>query len=489
MEKSLDHIATIDWHTFSHAGLAIFGSTIRYLGAMLSAYDLLREGGPHQDLLDAKSSYKLEKMLKQAQGLADMLSPSFGTPKGINTNYFNATDGTITYKGINDITAISGLVLEWTRLSDLTGNSTYSELAVKSMEPLLNPVPKAPSPFPGLLPKHINCSTGVFDTTDIGGWSHAGGGMYEMLLKLSIYDPARFGSYREKWIEAADSTIKHLASHPRGHANLTFLADFNGTELIYQQDHSGMFAAASFILGGMVTGEKRFLDFGLEVVNTYVKIYGATLTGIGPERFGWIPSTCDTGEETRAEVCSVPRAYKDQQASGFIKRAGYWAMDTQYILRPEVLESLYYAYRATKDERYRDMSWRIVGNVIKWTKAGSGYAALGNVNKKMVVGGVDGRLDHMNSFMLTEVFMYAYIIHLDVSTGIGARVAANISTGQLVAATARWEEWVGVLHTGASTEGQVALAETSRVGSAQRPLHGGWRLFLLPYPHGEASHR
>ncbi|KAF2680466.1 glycoside hydrolase family 47 protein [Lentithecium fluviatile CBS 122367] len=412
VDTALDHISTINWDKTTSPNVGIFGTTIRYLGAMLSAYDLLST--THKHLLGKDSSIQLDQLLKQAETLANKLSPSFVTPKGINTNFLNATDGnTASLYGINDITAISGLVLEWTRLSDLTGNKSYGDLAAKSMEPLLDPLPNNPSLYPGLLPKHLDIDTGIFNTSDIGGWSHAGGGMYEMLLKLSVYDPKRFGSYQRKWTIAAESTIKYLASHPRGRPDLTFLADFKDQQLLYQQDHSGMFAAASFILGGMVTGEKRFLNFGLDVVNTYVEMYSATVTGIGPESVGWIPATCDTDEETRKEACEVPAAYGDQEKSGFVKRAGFWATNTKYLLRPEVLESLYYAYRATGDAKYRDMSWQIIRNVVKWTKAGSAYAELEDVNARMKVRGTDGRRDWMNSYMLTEVFMYAYIIHLE----------------------------------------------------------------------------
>jgi mannosyl-oligosaccharide alpha-1,2-mannosidase len=414
VDRALDHISAIDWDITSSPQIGIFGTTIRYLGALLSAHDLLST--THQHLLRKGTSNQLGQLLLQARKLADKLSPSFATPKGINTNFLNATDGnTTSLGGINDITAISGLVLEWTRLSDVTGNKTYGDLAAKSMAALLNPKPHTSSHFPGLLPKHLDIDTGVFNTSDIGGWSHAGGGFYEMLLKLSLYDPTRFGTYAKTWTSAADSTIKYLASHPRGRPDLTFLADFKGKELIYQQDHSGMFAAASFILGGMITGQERFLNFGLQLVNTYVEMYNATITGIGPESVGWIPATCDTGEETRKEVCVVPAAYRKQEKAGFVERTGFWMTNTKYLLRPEVLESLYYAYRATGDAKYRDMSWEIVQNVIKWTKAGSAYAELENVNARMKVGETDGRRDWMNSYMLTEVFMYAYIIHADVS--------------------------------------------------------------------------
>ncbi|KAF2265040.1 seven-hairpin glycosidase [Lojkania enalia] len=411
VETALDHILGINWHHVSYEGVAIFGSTIRYLGAMLSAHDLLTI--THKHLITQEIAPKLDALVLQAKALAEFLSPSFGTPKGINTNFMNLTSGEITRTGNNDITALSGLLLEWARLSDKTGDQTYRRMVLKSMDPILNPHPEVPSSYPGLFPKHLDLKTGLFNTTDIGGWSHAGGGLYEMLLKLSIYDPDRFGLFREKWVVAADSTIQHLASHPKGRIDLTFLADFNGADLLYRQDHSGMFAAASFILGGMVTGERRFLNFGLELVDTYVKIYAATETSIGPEGFSWIPATCDTGQETRDDVCKVPEEYANQVKSGFVERAGYWMTNSNYLLRPEVLESLYYAYRATKDEKYRDISWRIVNNVIKWCKAGSGFAELEDVNAKMRVEDSHGRRDWMSSYVLSEVFMYAYIIHLD----------------------------------------------------------------------------
>lgn len=39
----------------------------------------------------------------------------------------------------------------------------------------------------------------------------------------------------------------------------------------------------------------------------------------------------------------------------FYERAGFYITSSDYILRPEVLESFYYAYRATGDRKYRDV--------------------------------------------------------------------------------------------------------------------------------------
>lgn len=420
VDAALHHIAKINWKISPSDHVSTFGSTIRYMAGMLSAYDLLTT--THKQLVPAKLNGKVDFLVEQTSRLADVLAPSFSTPRGINTNFLNRKTGncTPTDRDDVDITVLSGLVLEWTRLSDLSKNKTFTNLALKSMDVLLHPKPEnGGSPFPGLLPKRLDIPTGVFKNDSVGGWSHAGGGYYEMLMKLSIYSPKRFGHYRKNWIAAADSTIKHLASHPRGREDLTFLAEFNGTQLNYYQDHSGMFAAASFILGGVATGEQRFLKFGLELVDTYVKIYGATRTGIGPDSFSWMPSTCDTGEETRKEVCEIPAEYNNHATRGFVKRAGYWITNSGYLLRPEVLESLYYAYRATGDQKYREMSWIIVNNVIRWCKAGSAYAELEDVDAKLKVGVTKGRRDRMNSYALTEVFLYAYMIQLEVSVLFG----------------------------------------------------------------------
>ncbi|KAH7113246.1 alpha-1,2-mannosidase [Dendryphion nanum] len=405
VDTALTHISKIDWQQVLWPDIATFGATIRYMGAMLSAWELLTS--THSHLINDNSIPQLDNLLDQAGNLADVLASSFGSTRGINTNHINATTGEISKSDSVDITILSGLVLEWTRLSDLTGDTRYERLVLQSLEPILDPKPDFPSPFLGLFPKHLNIETGVFNTSDVGGWSHGGGGLYEMLLKLSLYDLVRFGSYRDKWILAAESTINHLASHPKGRPDLTFLADFNKTELIYQQDHSGMFAAASFILGGTVTGEKRYLDFGLDLVDTYVKMYSSSITGIGPESVGWVPSTCETGEETREEVCKAPA-----EKAEYMKRAGFWPIDPAYHLRPEVLESLYYAYRATGDEKYREASWQIIRNVIKWCKAGSAFAGLPDVNGKTNARN-DATFDLMHSYMLTETLLYAYIIHLD----------------------------------------------------------------------------
>lgn len=79
--------------------------------------------------------------------------------------------------------------------------------------------------------------------------------------------------------------------------------------------------------------------------------------------------------------------------------------------RPETVESLFYLYRLTKDERYREWGWKIFQAFETHTKVQEGgYACLKNVH-------TPGKLrDRMESFFLTETLKYLYLLFGDDDT-------------------------------------------------------------------------
>jgi mannosyl-oligosaccharide alpha-1,2-mannosidase len=227
--------------------------------------------------------------------------------------------------------------MEWTRLSDLTGNETYGALTQKAESYLLSPKPASSEPWPGLVGTNIDINTGEFQDAS-GGWNGGTDSFYEYLIKMYIYDPARFGTYKDRWILAADSTIAHLASHPSSRPDLTYLAAYTNQTLRLSSGHLACFDGGNFILGGLVLQEQKYVDFGLELVASCENTYNQTLTKIGPDGFAW--------DENK-----VPADQKE-----FYERAGFYITGPAYVLRPEVLESFYYAYRATGDRKYQDVS-------------------------------------------------------------------------------------------------------------------------------------
>jgi len=174
---------------------------------------------------------------------------------------------------------------------------------------------------------------------------------------------------------------------------LTFIAGFNGTNLTYEFSHLGCFAGGNFLLGGIVLSNSEFFDFGLAITAGCHQTYISTATGIGPETFGWTVS----GEANS----SVPEAQ-----AAFYQANGFYIGDAQYILRPEVMESYYYAYRATGDTKYQDWAWEAVQAITNTTRVGSGYSEINNVN----VGGGGGFKNFQDSFLFAEVLKYAYLI-------------------------------------------------------------------------------
>src|SRR5690606_5390172 len=74
-----------------------------------------------------------------------------------------------------------------------------------------------------------------------------------------------------------------------------------------------------------------------------------------------------------------------------------------YPLRPEIVESAWYLYRATGDTAYSDMGRSMFDDFVRYTRTDSGFAALEDVVTK-------DKADDMESFVLAETFKYFYLL-------------------------------------------------------------------------------
>ena len=74
-----------------------------------------------------------------------------------------------------------------------------------------------------------------------------------------------------------------------------------------------------------------------------------------------------------------------------------------YPLRPEIVESAYYLYRYTKDEKYLLMGEKLWRDFVKQCRTDDGYAALKSVVTKE-------KTDSMQSFLFAETFKYFYLL-------------------------------------------------------------------------------
>lgn len=190
----VNYVPTIDFSVSKDDEVvSLFETTIRYLGGMLSAHDFLT--GPLSNLV--QDNPNVQSLLDQSENLANILSFAFDTPSGVPSNnlYFSnrSNDGSPT----NGLADAGSLVLEWTHLSDLTGNKTYADLSQKAESYLLNPMPPSGEPFPGLVGSNINLTNGQF-ADGTGGWDSGDDSFYEYLIKMYVYDQSRFGNYKDR---------------------------------------------------------------------------------------------------------------------------------------------------------------------------------------------------------------------------------------------------------------------------------------------------
>lgn len=398
VNQILDYIPSINFTTTPRKfdGVNLVETTGRYLGALLSSYDLLK--GPYARL--AHNTSNVDALLKQAETLGSSLAFAFQTASGVPQPnlMLNPTPqfGNNRF-GVINLNEAGGLILEWTRLADLTGNKTYADLAAACEKHLLYPEGVYQA-YPGMVGNQLSVGDGHF-LRPYGGWGVNSDVYYEYLIKMYMYDPATFAYNKERWVAAANSTITYLASHPKVRPDLTFLAGVvaGGGQVAETSDHLAAFAGGSFILGGLLLKEQAYVDFGLQLAESYFQVYNQTASGIAPEHWNWV-----AGDFTQYD-----RPPPEQEA--FYNRTGFWDTDSHYPLRPEVIESLYYAYRATGDVKYQDHAWQAWESINKACGVNGGFSGIKNVS--LADGG--DKDDIQQGFFLGETLKYLYLIYAD----------------------------------------------------------------------------
>ncbi|KAI5809916.1 glycoside hydrolase [Peziza echinospora] len=400
--QALEFVPTIDFSR-TDTGVSLFETTIRYLGGMISAHDLLT--GPYASTIPKDKAPLVAALLKQSIKLADSLKFAFNTKSGIPANNLDLAAQS-SGDQLNSIATIGTLVLEWTRLSDLTGDSSYTNLTQRGEAPLLNPKPASAEPFPGLITMWFNIETGEGSDAD-GGWGAGDDSYYEYLLKMFIYDADRFAHYGQKWLTAAESTLKYLKYKPLPDSDMAFIHGFLKGKLVASEGHLTCFVGGNFLLGGHVFQRPDLTVFGLQLTDGCHHTYATTPAKIGPESFSWDKTSVPSGSE------------------GFFQKNGFYVTGAQYQLRPETIESYYHAWRLTGDKKYQEWAWDAFLAINRTCRTPSGFSSISNVMDAQ--GG--SKLNTQESFWFAETLKYLWLIF-----GGGEARGVGVTTGK--------QEWV-----------------------------------------------
>ncbi|GAU94951.1 hypothetical protein RvY_06647 [Ramazzottius varieornatus] len=340
----------------------VFETTIRMMGGLLSAHLLLNDTRvfPHIHL----PTYQNE-LLTLAADLGERLTWAFeGSPTGIPCPRVNLQQGVPTNKEscrTNCLAGAGSLSVEWGLLSQLTGEERYGRLAKEAVKNLW----KRRSATTGLLGNTIDVQTGAWADSLSG----VGAGMdsyYEYLLKAYIL----FGDdeYLDIWTDAnSNSRIFHRFGGSDCGTNGTIHPFYvnvhmqTGNTIGTWIDSLGAAFPAVQLLAGDTADAICLHHYYAEIWQRY---------GALPERF-----------DVQHEKAHIPL----------------------YPLRPELAESTYFLYRATKNPFYLHIGRNMVKSIEAMAKVKCGYATVHSV--------LDGTLeDRMESFFLSETLKYLYLL-------------------------------------------------------------------------------
>lgn len=396
-KNALEHVRTTDF-TMASTGnpvgtVSLFELTIRYIGGLTSAFEMNGERDDERFLID------------KAASLANELSHAWDWGTRVPYNRVNINEKhpeeeeELKDQGTACLAEIGTLTMEWDRLSHYTGNSTYKNLALNSLEAVFN----STAIFPGLWAQRINRRTEK-PFRDYVTW---GGGSDSMFEYFSKY-PLLLGDDKHKQLGILEltmaSTIEQLVKKT-DLGNLTFLADWSnyyahGT--INMHSHLACFSGGNIAMAGRILHKDEWTRLGLELSESCARTYEMTYTGIGPIAWGWLDKEGRAlGWEKSTDITSARMEYHQNH--------GIFITMAFYSHQPEVVESMFYAWRITGDEMWRDMAWNAFQSMQKYLEFNqTGWTGITNVNDASA-----GLYDGMQSFLFAELFKYLYLMFDD----------------------------------------------------------------------------
>ncbi|XP_066554236.1 ER degradation-enhancing alpha-mannosidase-like protein 1 [Amia ocellicauda] len=339
----------------------VFEANIRILGSLISAHILLTDA--KQPFGNVGLEDYDNELLHLAHDLAVRLLPAFeNTSTGIPYPRVNLKNG-VPPNSINETcTAGAGsLLVEFGILSRLLGDSTFEWVARRAVKALWD----LRSNETGLLGNVINIQTGQWVSKQSG----LGAGMdsfYEYLLKSYIL----FGDKEDyKMFKAAYESIQNHLRRGRESCN-----EGEGDPPLYVNVNM----------------------FNGQIMNTWIDSLQAFFPGL----------QVLNGDVENA-ICLHAFYYAIWKRFGALPERYNWQLQAPdvlfYPLRPELVESTYLLYQATKNPFYLHVGMDILQSLEKYTKVRCGYATLHHVVDK-------SKEDRMESFFLSETCKYLFLL-------------------------------------------------------------------------------
>ncbi|UZJ52093.1 hypothetical protein CBS101457_001413 [Exobasidium rhododendri] len=372
----------------SDGRIPVFETAIRYLGGFLSAYDL------SGDTL----------MRDRAEELAQLILPAFDTQTGVPVGRmkFDSKAHLAMQGGGVILAEAASMLLEMTRLWQVTGNRTYFDRVQRTTDWLDRNMTKTPERLGTLWPTSLFPERGT-----MYGW-YTWGGMadsaFEYLIKEHQLLAGHLDQYGRMFADVMDSArqwlLRPITTVPSSH--LLVLGQSNGKSFQAKLEHLTCFAGGTMGLSGkLLPGRSIDVEHAKKFTETCWWAYNSTLTGIGPE------------EMTFYKEKDLDRYLSNVLKNGTTRRGaargapivGVRSVTPDYRNRPETIESIFYMWRITGDRIWQERGWQMFCSWVTHSMTNVGFSSLSNVLHVPAM-----QTDSMESFVFAETFKYYYLL-------------------------------------------------------------------------------
>ncbi|PTB41487.1 glycoside hydrolase family 47 protein [Trichoderma asperellum CBS 433.97] len=398
-DEAVAAVADIDFGSSTSNRINIFETNIRYLGGLLAAYDLSGR----------------ELLLKKAVELGDLIYGGFNTENGMPVDFisFHAAKegGGLLVEGAVVSASPGTLSLELAHLSQVTGDMKYYSAVAQLMDVFYQG--QNQTSVPGVWPMNINMNAKDVvqgSSFTLGGCADS---LYEYLPKMHQLlggGEPKYDIMSRTFLKAAD---QHFLFRPMlpdeddilisGNVNI----NSEGKPVLDPEtEHLACFVGGMFGLAGRLFGNEGDVERGIKLTNGCVYAYRAFPTGMMPERIDFAPckdrAHCPWDEEYWIQERDKRNEWREHLPKGFTT-----AKDPRYLLRPEAIESVFYAYRLTGRKEFQDAAWDMFTAIAKATKTEYANAAVLDVTTRAEK---PPQEDYMESFWLAETLKYFYLV-------------------------------------------------------------------------------
>ncbi|KAL1987482.1 hypothetical protein VTN96DRAFT_3409 [Rasamsonia emersonii] len=421
-EKAVAALDQIDFTTTDDKDINVFETTIRYLGGLLAAHDL--------------SDGKYPVLLKKAVEVAELLYGAFDTPNRMQMSRWEwkkSAQGLPIRPARNTLLAeLGSLSLEFTRLTQLTGDPKYFDAIQRITDNLERAQPK--TQIPGLWPMVVDAENLIFDDNrfTVGAMADS---TYEYLPKEHLLLGGRTNQYQRMYEAAIEPIKKYLFYRPLTKNGEDILISGNvhafgsGTpSLEPQAQHLTCFVGGMVGIAAKIFERPEELPIARKLVDGCIWAYDSMPTGVMPEVF--YTAVCEDKDnctwdekkwlaDVRASAVHRGRVDsdkdEDEYARELVKQAGLQPgmteiNDARYMLRPEAIESVFIMYRITGDKALQDAAWRMFQSIEKLARTNIAHAGIEDVRTLNTE-----KFDKMESFWLAETLKYFYLIFSEPS--------------------------------------------------------------------------